>query len=226
MVKRQSQTSPVLSNFNLPLPPPAASRAGRDSWRVLAILNAVCSRASNDFYAIPDTSDSVAAGPLPPFSADALLTSGEPSLQAAANTDTGNVSSGAPLALSPHTSDESGLSVTDTGVRVGGQPDSFSNLGGAAQAGADGALPPNSDIQTLNELSSDSTDEVQIVHDVARGASWAFYTAGSGEQNFTNAIVVTIAATAQGAASDALGTPPASITGFSVSIDPRLRPLP
>ena len=94
----------------------------------------------------------------------AMPISGEPSFQAAAIADTSNVSTGAPLALSEHASDESGHSVTDTGINVGVLPDSFSNLDGAAQAVADGALPPISDIQTLNELSSGGTDEVQIVH--------------------------------------------------------------
>src|SRR5580658_10236735 len=50
--------------------------------------------------------------------------------------------------------DESGLSVTGAGVKVGVLSDSFNNLGGAAADEADGALPPAADIQVLADLAS------------------------------------------------------------------------
>ena len=93
-------------------------------------------------------------------------------------------------------------------------PDSFSNLGGATQAVADGALPPISDIQTLNELSSGGADEVQTAHNAAHGGSMAFYPADNADQNFASGTLVANAANAQGAAPNALGA--ASITGLPV----------
>ena len=53
--------------------------------------------------------------------------------------------------------DESGLSVTSAGIRVGVLSDSFNDLGGAAEA--DGALPPASDIEILEDLPSGGTDQ-------------------------------------------------------------------
>src|SRR5580692_11308616 len=94
--------------------------------------------------------------------------------------------------------DESGLSVTGAGVKVGVLSDSFNNLGGAAADEADGALPPAADIQVLADLASGGTDEgramLQIVHDVAPGAGLAFYTAFNSEQDFANGILALAAA--------------------------------
>jgi hypothetical protein len=224
--KKQSQTSPVLSIFNA-VGGLSGSVGATDSIDLQqnAILGAfllsstLSVTAANEIYAISGTSDSVAVSPLPALSADAVLISGEPSFQAAAITDPSNVSTGAPLALIEHAFDESGLSVSDAGIKVGVLPDGISNLGGASQAVADGALLPISDIQVLNELSSGGTDEAQIVHNVAPGGGLAFYTAGNGEQYFAKGILAANAASAQDAVSDAIGMPPASITGFSVPID-------
>jgi hypothetical protein len=94
--------------------------------------------------------------------------------------------------------DESGLSVNGSGIRVGVLSDSFNNLGGAAADEADGALPPASDIEVLKDLPSGGTDEgramMQIIHDIAPGASLAFYTAFDSEQDFANGILALAAA--------------------------------
>jgi len=102
-------------------------------------------------------------------------------------------SNGATAAQVQQALDESGLSVTGAGVKVGVLSDSFNDLGGAAADEADGALPPSSDIQVLKDLPSGGTDEgramMQIVHDIAPGASLAFYTAFDSEQDFANGIL-------------------------------------
>jgi|HubBroStandDraft_4_1064222.scaffolds.fasta_scaffold00548_9 hypothetical protein len=94
--------------------------------------------------------------------------------------------------------DESGLSVTGAGVKVGVLSDSFNNLGGAAADEADGALPPAADIQVLADLASGGSDEgramMQIIHDIAPGAGLAFYTAVNSEQDFANGILALAAA--------------------------------
>ena len=94
--------------------------------------------------------------------------------------------------------DESGLNVNGTGIKVGVLSDSFNDLGGAAADEADGALPSASHIQVLEELASGGTDEgramMQIVHDIAPGASLAFYTAFESEQDFANGILALAAA--------------------------------
>jgi predicted Fe-Mo cluster-binding NifX family protein len=94
--------------------------------------------------------------------------------------------------------DDSGLSVNGSGIKVGVLSDSFNDLGGAAADEADGALPSASNIQVLSDLSSGGTDEgramMQFVHDIAPGASLAFYTADNGEQAFANGILALAAA--------------------------------
>ncbi len=94
--------------------------------------------------------------------------------------------------------DESGLNVNGTGVKVGVLSDSFNDLGGAAADEADGALPSASNIQVLKDLGSGGADEgramMQIVHDIAPGASLAFYTAFESEQDFANGILALAAA--------------------------------
>jgi hypothetical protein len=75
------------------------------------------------------------------------------------------------------------LSVNGSGIKVGVLSDSFNDLGGAAADEADGALP--SSVQVLKDLPGTSgTDEgramMQIIHDIAPGASLAFYTADEG----------------------------------------------
>ena len=94
--------------------------------------------------------------------------------------------------------DESGLNVNGTGIKVGVLSDSFNDLGGAAADEADGALPSASKIQVLEDLASGGTDEgramMQIIHDIAPGASLAFYTAFKSEQDFANGILALAAA--------------------------------
>jgi hypothetical protein len=246
VVKRQSQSSAVRSNFDPQssnavggLAGSAAADPQQDANLSAFLLSSTLSAAAlavlTDIYGMSGTSEAAAASPLPAAFADA--NSGEHSFQAAAITDTsqaaanadtsnvatGDVSTDAPVVLRQHASDESGPSVTDSGINVAVLPDSTSSLDGAAQAVADGALPPSSDIQTLNELSSDSSD-VQIVHDdVAHGGSMVFNPADNSGQNFAAGIVVANAANAQDAASNALGTSQVSITGFfSVSTGPTI----
>jgi Subtilase family len=94
--------------------------------------------------------------------------------------------------------DESGLNVNGAGIMVGVLSDSFNDLGGAAADEADGALPPAASIEVLKDLGSGGTDEgramMQIVHDIAPGASLAFYTAFDGEQDFADGILALAAA--------------------------------
>jgi hypothetical protein len=107
-------------------------------------------------------------------------------------------SHGATAAQLQQALDESGLSVNGTGIKVGVLSDSFNDLGGAAADEADGALPPASDIQILQDLSSGGSDEgramMQIIHDIAPGADLAFYTAFNSEQDFANGILALAAA--------------------------------
>jgi hypothetical protein len=87
--------------------------------------------------------------------------------------------------------DDSGLSVTGAGIKVGVLSDSFNDLGGAAADEADGALP--STVTVVKDLPSGGTDEgraiMQVVHDIAPGASLYFYTAFESEQDFANGIL-------------------------------------
>jgi hypothetical protein len=110
-------------------------------------------------------------------------------------------SGGATAAQVQEALDESGLSVNGSGIKVGVLSDSFNDLGGAAADEADGALPPASDIQVLSDLSSGGTDEgramMQIIHDIAPGASLAFYTSDNSEQDFANGILALAAAGAK-----------------------------
>ncbi|WP_246801222.1 FG-GAP-like repeat-containing protein [Bradyrhizobium genosp. L] len=93
---------------------------------------------------------------------------------------------------------ESGLSGTGSGIKVGVISDSFNDLGGAAADEASGALPSAANIQVLEDRSSGGTDEgramMQIVHEIAPGASLAFYTADVSEQDFANGILALAAA--------------------------------
>ena len=102
-------------------------------------------------------------------------------------------SGGADKAQVQQALDESGLSVNGSGIKVGVLSDSFNDLGGAAADEADGALPSASNIKVLSDLSSGGTDEgramMQIVHDIAPGASLDFYSADNGQQDFANGIL-------------------------------------
>ena len=94
--------------------------------------------------------------------------------------------------------DESGLNVNGTGIKVGVLSDSFNDLGGAAADEADGACHPLPTFNVLKDLASGGTDEgramMQIIHDIAPGASLAFYTAFESEQDFANGILALAAA--------------------------------
>jgi hypothetical protein len=94
--------------------------------------------------------------------------------------------------------DESGLSVNGANIRVGVLSDSFNDLGGAAADEASGALPSAANIDVIKDLASGGTDEgramMQIIHDIAPGASLAFYTAENSEQDFANGILSLAAA--------------------------------
>ena len=107
-------------------------------------------------------------------------------------------SGGATAAQVQQALDESGLSVNGTGIKVGVLSDSFNNLRGAANDEADGALPSASNVDVIKDLGSGGTDEgramMQIIHDIAPGASMAFYTASDGEQDFANGILALAAA--------------------------------
>ncbi|MGH8576785.1 MAG: S8 family serine peptidase [Gammaproteobacteria bacterium] len=83
--------------------------------------------------------------------------------------------------------------VDGTGVMVGTLSDSFNCLGGAAAGVASGDLPAG--ITVLDELNpcTDAIDEgramMEIVHDVAPGASQIFHTAFEGQANFAQGII-------------------------------------
>jgi Subtilase family len=82
--------------------------------------------------------------------------------------------------------------VDGTGVTVGVLSDSFNCLGGAAADVASGDLSPVTVLQELPTC-SDGTDEgramLQLVHDVAPGASLAFATAFIGQASFASNIL-------------------------------------
>jgi Subtilase family len=91
--------------------------------------------------------------------------------------------------------------VNGAGVKVGVLSDSYNNLGGAATGVTNGELPgpgnPNgftTPVEVLEDLSGGGSDEgramVEIVHDVAPGATKAFATAFvGGEAGFANNII-------------------------------------
>jgi hypothetical protein len=115
-------------------------------------------------------------------------------------TNSGVGSGGATAAQVQQALDESGLSVNGSGIKIGVLSDSFNNLNGAAADEADGALP--STVQVLKDDPSGSgTDEgramMQIIHEIAPGASLAFYTADVSEQDFANGILALAAAGAK-----------------------------
>ncbi|MDQ3776293.1 MAG: S8 family serine peptidase [Pseudomonadota bacterium] len=83
--------------------------------------------------------------------------------------------------------------VDGTGVMVGTLSDSYDCLGGAAAGVASGELPAG--VTVLDELSpcTEATDEgrgmMEIIHDVAPGASQAFHTAFEGQASFAQGII-------------------------------------
>jgi hypothetical protein len=82
--------------------------------------------------------------------------------------------------------------VDGTGINVGALSDSFNCLGGASADVANGDLSPVTVIQEISSCTG-ATDEaralLQIVHDVAPGASLLFATADGGQANFANNII-------------------------------------
>src|SRR5262249_36114444 len=81
---------------------------------------------------------------------------------------------------------------TGNGVKVGVLSDSVSKFGsGLAGSVASGDPPPN--VQVLQEGAGGNADEgramLEIVHDIAPGASLAFHTANGGPQAFANGII-------------------------------------
>ncbi len=84
------------------------------------------------------------------------------------------------------------LGINGSGITVGTLSDSFNCLGGADQGVADGDLPPG--IVVLQEGDCDfDTDEgralMEIIYDVAPGASQVFHTADFGQANFAQGIM-------------------------------------
>jgi len=83
--------------------------------------------------------------------------------------------------------------VDGTGVMVGTLSDSYDCLGGAAAGVASGDLPVG--VNVLDELNpcTGATDEgrgmMEIIHDVAPGASQAFHTAFEGQASFAQGII-------------------------------------
>lgn len=103
-------------------------------------------------------------------------------------TNAGLATSQGSLAMKADTA-RSTYDTTGSGVRVGVLSDSYNAKGGAATDIANNDLP--SDVQVLEDYST-GTDEgramMQIVHDVAPGASLAFHTAYMGESDFAQGI--------------------------------------
>jgi hypothetical protein len=84
------------------------------------------------------------------------------------------------------------LGIDGSGITVGTLSDSFNCLGGAGQGVADGDLPPG--IVVLQEGNCEfGTDEgravMEIIFDVAPGASQVFHTIDFGEANFAQGIM-------------------------------------
>ena len=106
--------------------------------------------------------------------------------------NTGTVNSEGDPAM--HSDDARALfGVDGTGVLVGTLSDSYDCLGGAAAGVASGDLPAG--VTVLDELSpcTNATDEgramIEIIHDVAPGASQAFHTAFEGQADFAQGII-------------------------------------
>lgn len=81
--------------------------------------------------------------------------------------------------------------VDGTGVTIGVISDSFDNLGGAASDLLNGDLP--SGIQVLKDFPEGGSDEgrgiMQLIHDVAPGANFAFHTGVESQAEYANAIL-------------------------------------
>ena len=83
--------------------------------------------------------------------------------------------------------------VDGAGVMVGTLSDSFNCLGGAAAGVASGDLPAGITVLEEGPCADGRTDEgrgmMELIHDVAPGASQAFHTAFEGQANFAQGII-------------------------------------
>jgi Subtilase family len=99
------------------------------------------------------------------------------------------------------------LGLTGSGITVGALSDSFNCLGGAATDMSSGDLPPVTVIEEI-ALCTNATDEgralLQIVHDVAPGASLSFASAFNGQASFASNILALAAAGARVIVDDVL----------------------
>ena len=90
--------------------------------------------------------------------------------------------------------------VDGSGIKVGALSDSFNCLGGAAADASNGDLPSVSVTQEIS-VCTGATDEgraiLQVVHDVAPGASLSFASAFNGQASFASNIVALAASGAQ-----------------------------
>jgi hypothetical protein len=187
-----------------PLPPSLSGSANPAAlpWAFPVLAGLDFSHGSTARAGPHDTGAGHAAAPDPagpPAPADLPEINDPPAgVSGGAHTNAGIGSGGATAAQVQQALDETGLSVNGAGIKVGVLSDSFNDLGRAATDEADGALPPASRIQVLSDLASGGSDEgramMQIVHDIAPGASLAFYTAFNGEQDFANGILALAAA--------------------------------
>ena len=136
--------------------------------------------------------DRIVSGELPiaAIPAAAALTSLNFARPAAAMTNTGMVTSQGDHAIRADAA-RTTFGVDGSGVTVGVLSDSFNCLGGAAADVASGDLSP---VNVISEIStcSGATDEgramLQIVHDVAPGASLSFASAFNGQASFASNI--------------------------------------
>jgi len=111
---------------------------------------------------------------------------------AAAMTRAGSVTSQGDAAMLADSARAS-FGVDGTGVKVGTLSDSYDCLGGAAADVASGDLPAGVSVLEEESGCSSGSDEaramMQIVHDVAPGASQAFHSAFNGQAGFANGIL-------------------------------------
>jgi len=133
----------------------------------------------------PSSMDFVLGNLLPAVSSGSSVTA---AASAQLTDDNSDIAVGGPTARSED-------DVTGTGVKIGILSDSFDLLGGMAADEADGNLP--ADVQILKEGSSGHDEGramADLVHQIAPGASIAFYTATDSEADFAAGIAALQAA--------------------------------
>jgi len=125
---------------------------------------------------------------------------------AAAMTQVGSVTSQGDYALRSGIA-RSTFGVNGSGINVGALSDSFNCLGGAAADTASGDLPSVTVVQEIS-ICTGATDEgraiLQIVHDVAPGASLSFASAFNGQAAFASNILALASAGARVIVDDVL----------------------